>query len=104
MTLFQTVLTPIIINLSLFLLQLVSNSNQLKGNLDPSSTLLEGVYPCQVNYYLLKGNKFQLPCISIMYTPNVEPFNSFMNTFSELNEKRTNVRFAIEPPISGIIV
>ena len=48
----QTILAPIIFLLLLFSLQQASYFEQSIGNLNPSTSELEGIYRCQVNFNL----------------------------------------------------
>lgn len=85
-TLAQTLLAPLVFHLLLFILQQADYARQRTSNLYPTSSPLQGIYQCQ-------GRVQSTPCINIMYTPAIEPYNSFMQKFIDLNTARTGVAF-----------
>ncbi|KAJ3381664.1 ATP-binding cassette sub- A member 1 [Lobulomyces angularis] len=80
-TLAQCVLAPLIFQLLLFVLQRADYARQEIGIPHPTSTPLEGVYPCQ-------GRNIDTACISIMYTPKTATTDKIMQKFIAINSER----------------
>lgn len=96
LTLAQTIAAPFIFELLLYVLQQADYANQRKAIPHPESTVLPGVLACQ-------GEKVNMPCINLMYTPDVEPYTSIVKSFIEGNAKRNNEPiFSIESPITDV--
>lgn len=102
-TLSQTILAPFLFQLLLFTLQLAYVQKQSESNYHPSSSSLGGFVPCQ-------GVTYGAPCITLMFTPQIEPYTSFINQFQKMNAIRigktltvaTTLMTSLNPPTSII--
>lgn len=93
-TVAQTIVAPILFMVCLLVLQSADYANQGISNLTPLPSTLNGVLRCT--------NSPNKGCINFMYSPNAEPFNSILQSFSQKNALRTEeTPFAFSTPMSG---
>ncbi|KAI8815090.1 hypothetical protein BJ742DRAFT_670515 [Cladochytrium replicatum] len=83
--------------LLLYVLQLGGYSNQRRSNPYPPTGDLGFLQNCQ-------GRSPGDPCINLMFTPNVEPYTTFVKSMIELNKERSkntnSTNWLIEDPLS----